>query len=35
MKLPRDGYPPFVLVSRAATVAQARLAAEGFVFNPF
>ena len=35
MKLPRDGYPSFVLVSRAATVAQARLAAEGFVFNPF
>lgn len=34
-KLPRDGYPPFVLVSRAATLAQARLAAEGFTFNPF
>ena len=34
-KLPRDGFPPFVLVSRAATVAQARLAAEGFTFNPF
>jgi hypothetical protein len=35
MKLPRDGYPSYVLVSRAATMAQARLAAEGFVFNPF
>ncbi|MDZ7632496.1 MAG: DsrE family protein [Gemmatimonadaceae bacterium] len=34
-KLPRDGFPSFVLVSRAATVAQARLAAEGFTFNPF
>jgi len=33
--LPRDGFPPFVLMSRAATVAQARLAAEGFTFNPF
>jgi len=33
--LPRDGFPSFVLVSRAATVAQARLAAEGFTFNPF
>jgi intracellular sulfur oxidation DsrE/DsrF family protein len=34
-KLPRDGFPAFVLVSLAATVAQARLAAEGFTFNPF
>jgi intracellular sulfur oxidation DsrE/DsrF family protein len=34
-KLPRDSFPAFVKVSRAATVAQARLAAEGFTFNPF
>jgi intracellular sulfur oxidation DsrE/DsrF family protein len=34
-KLPRDSFPSFVKVSRAATVAQARLAAEGFTFNPF
>jgi intracellular sulfur oxidation DsrE/DsrF family protein len=34
-KLPRDSFPAFVKVSRAATVAQARLAAEGFAFNPF
>jgi len=31
----RDGFLSFVLVSRAATVAQARLAAEGLTFNPF
>jgi intracellular sulfur oxidation DsrE/DsrF family protein len=34
-RYPREAFLPFVQVSRAATVAQARLAAEGFVFNPF
>ena len=32
---PRVGFLPFVLVSRATTVAQARLAAEGLTLNPF
>ncbi|MCU0649858.1 MAG: hypothetical protein MUF00_17845 [Gemmatimonadaceae bacterium] len=32
---PRDAFPAFVLVSRAATLAQARLLAEGYGFNPF
>ncbi len=34
-KLARADFPEFVQVSRAATVAQATLAARGYVFNPF
>jgi len=33
--LPRDGFLPFVPVSRAATVAQAKLTAEGLTLKPF
>jgi intracellular sulfur oxidation DsrE/DsrF family protein len=34
-ELARGDFPAYVQVSRAATVAQATLAARGYVFNPF
>jgi intracellular sulfur oxidation DsrE/DsrF family protein len=34
MGMERSDFPPFVQVSRAATVARVILAAEGYVFNP-
>ena len=34
MGMERSDFPPFVKVSRAATVARVILAAEGYVFNP-
>jgi intracellular sulfur oxidation DsrE/DsrF family protein len=34
-KMQRSDFPEYVQVSRAATVARATLAAQGYVFNPF